>query len=96
MGGTGSGRTTTPSVEDRYLDRKLGGIQEKIKELRDTQTDNQKAWLDLAEGGLAIFIKTMTEAIAKERLAFRQLGAIEYFYDQAVENRVPVGKAKRE
>lgn len=81
--GPGSGPERNYETE-----RRLGGLAEQIKELRATQTEDQQWWLDLAENGLNIATETMTEAINKERLAMRQVGALEYFYRQAVENRV--------
>jgi hypothetical protein len=67
-------------------ERRLGFIAEEIKDRRTNQTDDQRSWLDLAEGGLLIARESLTQAIVKERLAFAQVGSIEYFLSRAAEN----------
>lgn len=99
MGGTGSGRKTTwdrtncSKWKRNEVDRRLGHLAAQIKELRDSQTENQKYWLDLADGGLLIAQETMSEAIEKERLASRQAGSVEYFLTMALDGHRRLGSA---
>ena len=94
MGGTGSGRRrVADAIAVRYeVERKLGGAIERIKELRASQTDDQKWWLDIAESALAVAEHTLTEVIEKERLASRQIGSIEHFIKQAEEGKAAIGR----
>jgi hypothetical protein len=77
------GRKPRSNHFSHEAESRLGYITERIKALREKQTDDQRQWLDLAEGGLVIATATMDEAIQKERLAHRQIGSIEYFYEMA-------------
>jgi len=76
-------RVSRVSLEAVAVEIRLGGLTERIRAAKENANASQLRWLELAEGAIPLASATITEAIAKERIAQRQAGAIAYFCEAA-------------